>query len=213
MRPNLLKPACIPYVASAFLIAGCTRRPLQPSASSTPPPSPVAAVISASAPGGSVTTAPARALTPTRSPESVVQPEPAAEAEELAAEYQREPGDTRRIEIVYQLAINSSPQARQALERIYRLASDPDTKRQVIEAQRFIESPNPTPSLVLLTDALAPRQPEELRAAAIESLREFESPTALALWQTLVQDADPDIRATAAQMVEYLATNAREDPR
>jgi HEAT repeat protein len=146
-------------------------------------------------------------------PAALPQPEspvPAAErAEEagaLIAEYSNETDASRRVEIVYQLAINGSPPAREALERTYRTAPDDDLKRHAILSLSFIDGDDLALSLALLQDALTPSQPAELRAAAVEVLRDIGSPKTLPLWRTLLTDADASLRETARETIDFLSS-------
>lgn len=125
------------------------------------------------------------------------------EVAELTAEFQRANDDVRQVEIVQQLAINSTPAARAQLELIYRRTQSPPLKTAIIEALAFVDSDNLDPSLALLRDAVAPGQPVELRDAAIGTLRDLNDLATLPVWKLLLQDADADRREAAQQAVEY----------
>ena len=206
----LAAATCLGFAAS------CTRPPLPPpTGAATPEPSPPQ--LFASLPLGSFWEPGHRLpdLKISAGPQAKIEsPEPATEAAELAAEFEREPEATRRTEIVYQLAANGSSQARRILERIYRGAAAVEGRIEVIEALPFIDaSHDPKPSLALLWDALDPLQPSELRAAAVDSLRECESPAALPIWRVFLHDPDSSLRETAGQMIQYLTPFAPDPGR
>lgn len=138
-------------------------------------------------------------------PPSAESAEPAQAAQEavvLIAEFDAKRDETRRGEIVAELAINGSPTARRALDRIYRGATEVERKVEVITALGTIDSEEFEPSLVLLQDAVAARQPRELREAAIGAMQDLASPRMLSVWQTLLGDPDAEFRDTARVMVE-----------
>ncbi|MEA3209657.1 MAG: hypothetical protein QOE70_2714 [Chthoniobacter sp.] len=124
----------------------------------------------------------------------------------LAAEFDRpETDEARRLEVISELAVSGTPAARQTLTRIYRSARGIEIKKEVLESLHLIESDDLEPSLLLLQEAVASGQNEELRAVAVDALRDVDSPKTLRIWQTLLADRDKEIRDTAKTMIEILA--------
>lgn len=117
--------------------------------------------------------------------------------------------EARRVEIIGELAVNSTPAARETLDRIYRTAPGIELKMQVIESLQLIDSDDLEPSLRLLQDAVAVGQDADLREAAVETLRDLDSPKTIRLWRSLLGDRDEEIRDTARNMIEFLGGEAK----
>jgi len=138
---------------------------------------------------------------PEQSPASF--PGPNKEAAELAAEFDRETDDARRIELVYQLATNSSPPAQKTLARIYQTL--PELKPDVINALTFLQGDDFATALALLQDAARPDRPAELRDAVVGALRDLNSEKTLPVWRTLLNDPASERREAARAAIEYFA--------
>jgi HEAT repeat protein len=124
------------------------------------------------------------------------------EAGVLAAELEKETDEARRVELLYELAANSSPAARATLERLFHTAPSAEFRSQVIQSLDLIDSNDPEPTLRLLRQALASGQPEEVRATAIEVLRGIRDPRAIAIWETLQHD--PEHAEAAQDAIDFL---------
>lgn len=199
--------ALIILLGGAFLTA-CKKPATDAALDATPPgrkDRPTAARVAPSAPGP---VSPANP--PAHHPSD---PEPAQSSEDqaraaadLAAEYTRpDTDDSRRVEVISELAINGHPASRQTLIRIYRSARSVEEKQDVIAALQLIESEDLEPSLLLLQEAVAAGQDADLRTTAIDALRDIPSPKTIRIWQTLLADRDEEIRNTAKVMIEFLA--------
>lgn len=143
-------------------------------------------------------------------PPPALSPAALAEAGAAVAELEREfaapPEVTpaRRIEIIYEIALQPVPAAIDALRRIRRSSTDPELREHLTRALAFSFRANPDTTLVLFRELLARDEPADARTIAAETLREIESPLALPLWRELEKDADPDLQETARAAVEYL---------
>ena len=62
-----------------------------------------------------------------------------------------------------------------------------------------------SPAVSILEDAIRNDRPEELRAAAVDTLHELQRPATLPLWQSLLRDSSPERREEARAAIEYLA--------
>lgn len=131
-------------------------------------------------------------------------PEAAAEAAELIAEFAGDQDEARRIEIVFELAANGSPGAQTKLDEIYRNPPAARLKQEVVNAMTFMEPHNLDFALTLLSDAVGPQQPVELREAAMDALRDLEDARTINVWRSIANDPQAEIREAAAQAIEYL---------
>lgn len=126
------------------------------------------------------------------------------EAQSLAAEFEAETDEARRVEIVSSLAINGSLPAQNTLARIYRSA-EPALKTALVEALALIDTDDISPAVSILEDAIRNDRTEELRDAAVDTLRDLQHPATLPLWQSLLRDPSPERREEARAAIEYLA--------
>lgn len=155
--------------------AGCSKRP--PPGPPEPPPAPARAVVS---------------LDPQRS------------VAEIEREFAGEADSARRIEMIYELAMAGSMDALPVLQRIHASAEDAELREHVIRSLTFLAATDAQPALAFLSEALGLSQPAELRAVAAETLGEIEVAAAIPIWKTLVDDADPGLRAMARDSIDYL---------
>lgn len=202
---TLLPPLSL--VLASVLCLGACSKPQPGNATASPAPEEAPDRIAASAPATVSADAP-----PVRPGRRLAPPGGAAEADaearELAAEVDRESEQARRIEILYELALNGSATARETLEQLYRSTRDLELKTHAIGALAFLTSDDLSFPLRLLSDALLATQPPELRTAAVETLRELESPATLPVWRGLLSDANPEFREFARVTIEFLAAQA-----
>lgn len=165
----------LPILVLAVLLAAFVfHRPTRP-----PPPQPVQ-----SSPGAGAAASSAASET-------------AADLENL----RHEPVAERREELYDKLAFSGSPQALKGLWAEYQQGKE-ETREAIIEALQFFNGDDITPILPFYADALKPSQPDALRSVASESLQNFTDPRTVAVWQTLKDDRDDQIRETARGLIE-----------
>jgi hypothetical protein len=110
---------------------------------------------------------------------------------------------TDKIRAIYDITDPGTPQALDALTRLFRVETDPELKRQLIDALPDIEGEQDR-KLAMLTTAILPTQPAEVRQAAIDSMVLLEDRRAISILQSLLNDPVEDIRDDAKDAIEQL---------
>ena len=108
-----------------------------------------------------------------------------------------------RIEFVYQLGNADSADALNVLMRLFQSENDADLKQEMLDAADRIDGQLPA-MLTLLSLALGPSQPADVRDAALAMLLGINDRRAIPAWQPLLTDPNPDTRELARQQIEDL---------
>lgn len=131
--------------------------------------------------------------------------ESTAAVADLEHEFATATEPARRIEILYEIALQPAPSAVDVLRKIRAGTNDAELREHITRSLAFAFAANPDATLAFFRELLAPG-PIEARAIAAETLRDIESPAALPLWRDLEKDPEPDLQETARAAVEYLTS-------
>ncbi|MGB8166099.1 MAG: hypothetical protein WCF18_01315 [Chthoniobacteraceae bacterium] len=108
-----------------------------------------------------------------------------------------------KVEVIYDLGNLDTADAIYTLMRLFEAEGDPDLKQEMIDATERMEEQLPA-KLAFLAIALQPSQPAEIRDTAVGLLLTIEDRRAIAIWQLLLKDADPERREMAQERIEDL---------
>jgi hypothetical protein len=202
----------------AVALCACERQESDDTKKNQPSPTPQRAVTSA--PAESVARATAA---PTTSPAATVEGVPVNAVPEKPGTNgtDEDPDDTpqgalsqlsryfatndadERAEIITTLQGMTVPEAAQTISRIIPSESDPDLKAQLIGVLADAEA-----SVELKLNTFAPLvregQQADVRQAAIDALDQIDDPQAIPIWQSLLNDKDEEIRASAEDALSRL---------
>ena len=208
----------VPALAVALLIAACSKKeelpptPPEPSpatSSDTAKPTPSAATApstkSAVPVAPPVTSAPS---TPTVVPStSATAPSgsPAQIAASIEAAYISNPEFTVRVDNIYKLTDEGSPQAIASLGRLFHMERDPDLKTEILDSLFDVDGLDEQKAALLAAGAGAD-QPKEVRLSAIDGLEDVDPKYARPILQALASDPDEEIRDAAKDALEMLDT-------
>ena len=126
-------------------------------------------------------------------------------APELEKKYLANPDFTERVQVIFQLSDLGSPEALSVLGRLFQKEQDPDLRIQVINSLFDIDGQDDK-KVALLAAGAATNQPKDVRDAAIDSLGSIDIKHAMPILQSLLNDADEDIREHAKDTIEQLQT-------
>ncbi len=128
-------------------------------------------------------------------------PDAARQAQRLEEEYRRAPATLDdRLPTIYQIAALPAAVAVPSLARLFVAESQTDLKAEILSALHDPDG-EVDAKLSLLTVAILPDQPFEVRRTAIETMTGLADPRALNLLQGLVTDHDPLIREAAMSAI------------
>lgn len=148
---------------------------------------------------GSIAQLPSPAGQPTPWKSSDEEPSPA----DLERNYAATADVDDRIDIVYALAGDGSPEALNVLGRLFRNEKDTQLKAEILTCVDSFDEPVNT-KLFILSTAISAGQPEEVREAAIDALESVVDRRAIPIWRTLLNDKDFEIRDAAKEQIEDL---------
>jgi hypothetical protein len=132
---------------------------------------------------------------------------PEGSAASLERKYLATTDPDARKEIVDRLRDLDNAEAVQVLGRLFQGTTDPETKVSLLGT--LDEMDTEAGKLPILARAISSEQPQEVRAAAIESLTAIDQPAALHLLEGLTNDPDPQI-SEAAKGALQIAIDAKQ---
>lgn len=190
-------------VGALAFVVGCSK-PQGEEAVSRPEPAPVK---EAKTPAPMPMPAPAEPQPPRPMPAPVTEiPQPGELAQRvfrLESQYQATADFSKRVEILYNLSMVETPEAADALSRMFLTETDKDLKIELVNALMDVEGETDR-KLTLLTAAIQPGQPKEVREEAIDLFIDLEDPRGIQILQGLLADPDPEIREAAQDSIEML---------
>lgn len=131
------------------------------------------------------------------------EPDETREPRELAQRLRAEPEPEERGALVGELWDLATPEVVEILRQQFFLEQDTDVKADIVAGLVAEQKPETRElRFGILSAALSPAQPAEVRETAIAILVEFDDVRAVALLQNLLQDASPDIREAAQEALE-----------
>jgi len=155
------------------------------------------------------TTSPVPGLLPTMAPSSAALEETpaqlAAQVQETERTYHNTPDFQKRVALIYDLSSIESPTTIDALGRLFVNEPDQELKVELINSLSDIDGENDK-KLGILTGALRPDQPKDVRLEAIDAIVETEDKRGIQILQGLLQDPDEDVREAVQDGVEQLQT-------
>jgi type IV secretory pathway VirB10-like protein len=199
----------ITFASMLLIAAGCSKKESETTAApsqsgektATAPTTPATPMPS------EVTPAPAPAPAPAPSPSAAAQEETpaqlAAQVQQLESTYHNTPDFQKRVGLIYDLSSIESPATIDAIGRLFSVEPDPELKVELINSLSDIEGENDK-KLAVLTSALRPDQPKDVRLEAIDAVAETEDKRGVQILQGLLQDADEDIRESAQDGIDQL---------
>ena len=202
-----------------LMAAGCSKKepeaPTPPTPPSTsahgektePPPHSMPTPPSESA----TTTSPTPGLLPPTAPSAATQEETpaqlAGQVQETERTYHNTPDFQKRVALIYDLSSIESPATIDALGRLFVNETDQELKVELINSLSDIDGENDK-KLGILTGALRPDQPKDVRLEAIDAIVETEDKRGIQVLQGLLQDPDEDVREAVQDGIEQLQTDA-----
>lgn len=217
-----LKFSFVVGLASVVLIAaGCSKKesettppPAPPELAAekpeAPPPTPPPAPLT---PPPSVEVKPA---TPAQTPASAPVVPPAAREEtpaqlvaqvkQLETDYYNTPDFQKRVVIIYNLSSVESPATIDAMSRLFLNEQDTELKVELVNSLSDIEGENDK-KLTILSGAIRPDQPKDVRLEAIDALADTEDKRAIQVLQGLLSDLDEEIREATQDAIDELQTD------
>jgi hypothetical protein len=201
--------------AVVLMVAGCSQK----ESATTPPPSPSVAPTAEKseaptpaplAPAPSVDVKPpisAKMPVPTAVIPPVTQEETpaqlAAQVRQLEGEYYNTPDFQKRVVIIYNLSSVESPATIDAISRLFLNEQDTELKVELVNSLTDIDGENDK-KLTILSGAIRPEQPKDVRLEAIDALADTEDKRAIQVLQGLLNDPDEEIRDAAKDAIEQL---------
>jgi type IV secretory pathway VirB10-like protein len=204
--------------ALGLIAAGCSKKEPE----TTPPPStsanvektePLSPTHPAPTPSSEPETTTPSSPTPTPAPVLPPSTPPAAQEEtpaQLAAQvqqlestYHNTPDFQKRVALIYDLSSVESPATIDALGHLLVNEPDQELKVELINSLSDIDGENDK-KLAILTGALRPDQPKDVRLEAIDAIVETEDKRGIQVLQGLLHDPDEDIRDSVQDGIEQL---------
>lgn len=205
-------------VVVGLTVAGCSKKESEtPTPPSTPahvekaePPAPTPpAPTPPSEPGTTTSSAPLPVPAPVPPPATLpAEPEEtpaqlAAQVQQLESTYHNTPDFQKRVELIYDLSSVESPATIEAMSHLFANEPDPELKVELINSLSDIDGENDK-KLTILTSALRPDQPKDVRSEAIDAIVDTEDKRGVQILQGLLHDPDEDIRESAQDGIEQL---------
>lgn len=191
--------ALYPGLAFFFLFA-CSRPAQLPKANEGAAPSPSPETEAKTAPT-SASTPPMKTNKPVAQPTPDRAVSPAETARSLQTKFLNNADSGERVEIVHALGDLNNAEAVAAIGALFQNEQDGAMKLEMLatlgQMEGEMEAKFPT-----VVAALRPEQPREVRDAAIDALAVLDDPRALQMLQSLMADADPEIRESAREALE-----------
>ncbi len=195
----------------ALMAAGCSKKEPE----TTPPPlspEPRPVEKSEAPPPAQLSPPPAAEVRPaTPASPSVVPPaaqeetpaQLAAQVKQLESDYYNTPDFQKRVVIIYNLSSVESPATIDALGRLFLNERDTELKVELVNSLMDIDGENDK-KLTILSGAIRPNQPKDVRLEAIDALADTEDKRAIQVLQGLSNDPDEEIREAAQDSIEQL---------
>jgi hypothetical protein len=186
-------------------VAGCSK----PESAETLPPKPVTTRkiefpaptnLPSAQPTGSVTAAPPTAAVPL--PEDSPA-EAAAEVKQYETDYQNTPDFQKRVVIIYNLSSVESPNAVDAIGRLFLNEKDKELKIELVNSLLDIDGQTDK-KLAILSTAVRGDQPKEVRLEGIDGMGDTEDKRAVQILQGMLTDPDQDIIEAAKDTIDQL---------
>ena len=108
--------------------------------------------------------------------------------------------------MIYDLTSIESPATIDAVGRLFAYEPDPELKVELINSLSDIDGENDK-KLAILTSALRPDQPKDVRLEPIDAIAETEDKRGIQILQGILQDPDEDIRESAQDSIDQLQPN------
>ena len=221
-KPSMLRLKllfAIGVASVALIAAGCSKKESE----TTLPPSPSeppTAEKSGAPPSAQVTPSPSVEINPATpakipAPTAVVPPadqeetpaEVAAQVKQLEGDYFNTPDLQKRVMIIYNLSSLESPATIDAVSRLFLNEQDTELKVELVNSLTDIEGENDK-KLTILSGAIRPDQPKDVRLGAIDALADTEDKRAIQVLHGLVNDSDEENREAAQEAIEQLQADA-----
>lgn len=193
MNTRILIPLA---VAMTMIAAGCSK-PEEPTVHEPRPPSATVPLVESPAAGPAAETA----STPVPASSGGPFVEPSAEI--LEAHYLEARRIAEKLPLLDAISDAEAIPAVQSLGRLYEIESDIQLKEEILNALMYVDGADED-KLALLVAAAQPGQPKAVRHTAINLMIEEGNPQAIGALQSLVGDADIEIREDAVFAIEEL---------
>ena len=201
MRKNIVREtAMILVVAGMVSVVGCSRQPIEDEQPVVPKKTTGTAKTTPSPANPGATTQPGK----TSSQPSVSQA--AADASSLAdleASYVSKADVGSKMEIIAKICEIGGASAVTAVGQLFQTENDPAVRQEMLTSLYEVDGQDEA-KIVLLSIAVAPAQPPEVRQEAISALVDVEPKLALPLLKALLNDSNEDIRDAAKNSIELL---------
>jgi len=133
----------------------------------------------------------------------------AAQVKQLEADYYNTADFQKRVGIIYNLSSVESPATIDAVSRLFLNEQDADLKVELVSSLSDIDGENDK-KLTLLTGAIRPDQPKDVRLEAIDALADTEDKRAIQILQGLANDPDEEIRDAVQDAIEQVQSDTAE---
>jgi hypothetical protein len=198
----------MPALAVALLFTACSKSEELP----PPPPSPSPEKSESSKPSPSTATVPSPKPAATVAPSVTSVPSttaaaptgtPSQVADALETVYIANPDFTARVDTIYKLTDEGTPEAIASLGRLFHAEKDPDLKTEILDSLFDVDGQDERKAALLSAGAGAD-QAKEVRLSAIDGLEDVDAKYALPILQALASDPDEEIRDAAKDAIEML---------
>jgi hypothetical protein len=208
-NPTFPPPAATGLILAALICAaaaltGCSRAP-QPPAPAEPAPTPPAstappATLPAVRPVAPLDYDDDMEIYPARDPLRPGSPEAIEQARLTEEQYRATTTVKQRVQALYQLSSQDTPEALQALGRLFQAEPDPELREEILESLLEFTGQKEN-KLAILTAALGPDQPLGVRETAIDVLIDLAYHEAIPVLQGLLQDPNQTVRDMARDAI------------
>ena len=127
----------------------------------------------------------------------------------MERDYYNTPDFQKRVVIIYNLTSVESPAAIDAVNRLFLNEQDTELKVELVNSLSDIDGENDK-KLTILTGAIRPDQPKDVRLEAIDALADTEDTRAIQVLQGLANDPDEEIRDAVQDAIEQLQTDTAD---
>jgi HEAT repeat protein len=207
----------VALTAATLAVAGCSKNeteqsPPTPPTISKPVPPPLAAPTPATADVKPSAVAPSPAVPEANQAtgEEETPQQLAAQVKQLESDYQNATDFQKRVVIIYDISAVDSPDAIDAIARLFLKEKEQEMKTELINSLTDIEGQNDK-KLAILSSAMRADQPKDVRVEAIDGMADLDDKRGIQVLQGFANDSDEEIREAVHDTIEQLQASTQLD--